>query len=96
MDDPYLFKKGVDRVVQRCEPKYQAKQVLESCHSSPYGGQHGEECTTYIVLLPGFFCIILCKYSFALFKECDQCQIMGTTFIRHEIPQNNILKVDIF
>ncbi|XP_060202413.1 uncharacterized protein LOC132630829 [Lycium barbarum] len=37
-DEPYLFKQGTDQLVRRYIPQTEVNQVLESYHSSPYGG----------------------------------------------------------
>ena len=42
-DEPYLFKQGLNQMMRRCIAEQEATQVLESCHSSPYGGHHGGE-----------------------------------------------------
>jgi len=86
-DEPFLFKQGVDQVVRRRTPKNEVKQVLESCHASPYKGEH----TTHKVLQSDFFWPSLFKDSIAYVKECDQCQRLATISRRNEIPPNNIL-----
>ncbi|XP_070007575.1 uncharacterized protein [Nicotiana sylvestris] len=40
-DEPYLFKICTDRVICRCVPEEEQLNILEACHSSPYGGHHG-------------------------------------------------------
>ena len=72
------------------------KQVLERCHASPYGGHHGGERTAQKILQSGFFWPSIFKDAHAFVKSCDQCQRMGTIVKRHEIPLNNILKVEVF
>ncbi|XP_055814505.1 uncharacterized protein LOC129884188 [Solanum dulcamara] len=53
-DEFYLFKRGVDRMVRRCVPEAEAHQMLDACHSSPYGGHHKGERTVHKVLQSGF------------------------------------------
>lgn len=67
------------------------KKLLEGCHASPNRGIHEGECTTHKVLQSGFFWPTLFKYFMAYIKECDQCQRLNTTFIRHEMPLINII-----
>ncbi|KAH0669895.1 hypothetical protein KY285_024033 [Solanum tuberosum] len=43
IDEPFLFKQAVDRVVRRCIPEFEVHKVLKSCHASPYGGHHEGE-----------------------------------------------------
>ena len=95
-DEPYLFKQGVDRMIRRCVPESEVQQVLESCHSSPYGGHHGGERTAHKVLQSGFFWPSLFRDAAGLVKNCDQCQRMGTISRRHEMPLSSILEVEIF
>ncbi|XP_049370630.1 uncharacterized protein LOC125835556 [Solanum verrucosum] len=38
---------GPDQMMQKCIAEQEATQVLESCHSSPYGGHHGSERTAH-------------------------------------------------
>ncbi|XP_049387509.1 uncharacterized protein LOC125851820 [Solanum stenotomum] len=83
-------------MIRRCIAEQEVTQVLESCHSSPYGGHHEGERTAHKVLQSGFFWPTLFK-DVALFeKGCDQCQRMGTISRRHEMPLSNILEVQIF
>lgn len=67
-DEPFLFKQGVIRVVRRCIPESEITKVLESCHSSPYGGHHEEEHTAHKALQSGFFWPTLFKDSIAFVK----------------------------
>ena len=81
---------------RRCIAEEEAPKVLESCHSSPYGGHHGGERTEHKVLQSGFFWPTLFKDVMLFVKRCDQCQRMGTISRRHETPLRNILEVEIF
>ncbi|KAL4279361.1 hypothetical protein GQ457_03G014350 [Hibiscus cannabinus] len=40
-DGPLLFKQCVDQVIRRCVPAEEQQNVLQQCHSSPYGGHFG-------------------------------------------------------
>ena len=40
-DEPYLFKKGPYQMMRRFIVEQEASQVLQSCHTSSYGGHHG-------------------------------------------------------
>lgn len=83
-------------MVRRCIAEQEALQVLESCHSSPYGGHHGGERMAHKVLQSGFFWPTLFTDAALFVKGSDQCQRMGTISRRHEMPLSNILKVEIF
>ncbi|XP_073030701.1 uncharacterized protein [Primulina eburnea] len=45
-DDPYVFKRCTDKVIRRCVDGVEAQQILEQCHSSPYGGHFAATRTT--------------------------------------------------
>ena len=40
LDDPYLFKLGVDNLLRRCVTKEESTSILWHCHNSPYGGHY--------------------------------------------------------
>ncbi|WMV38314.1 hypothetical protein MTR67_031699, partial [Solanum verrucosum] len=96
LDEPFLFKQGVDRAVRRCIPEYEVQKVLESCHASPYGGHHVGERIVHKVLQSSFFWPSLFKDSIAFVKGCDKCQRLGTISKRHKMSLSNILEVEIF
>lgn len=95
-DEPYLFKQGSERMVQRCEQKIENRQVLEMCYASPYGGHHGAKRTTHKIPQSSFFGPTLFKDATIIMKNYDVCQRAETISRRHEMPFNNILKVEIF
>jgi hypothetical protein len=40
-DPPYLFRICVDGLLRRCVPAEEGIQIIQKCHSSPYGGHYG-------------------------------------------------------
>jgi hypothetical protein len=40
-DPPYLFRVSADGLLRRCVPVEKGIQIIERCHSSPYGGHYG-------------------------------------------------------
>jgi hypothetical protein len=40
-DPSYLFKVCADDLLRRCVPVEEDIQIIEICHSSPYGGHYG-------------------------------------------------------
>jgi len=95
-DEPYLFKQGPDKMMRRCVPESEMRQVMDGCHSSAYGGHHGGERTAHKVLQSGFFWPTLFRDAAGYVKSCDQCQRMGAISTQHEMPLHNILEVEIF
>lgn len=50
-----LFKQGPDQIIRRCVPEDEMEQILEQCHSSPYGSHFGAVKTASKVLQSGFY-----------------------------------------
>jgi hypothetical protein len=44
-DPPYLFRVCADDLLRRCVPAEEDIQIIEKCHSSPYGGHYEVFCT---------------------------------------------------
>ena len=40
-DELYLFRVWSDGLLSRCVPAEEATKIIETCHSSPYGGHYG-------------------------------------------------------
>ncbi|KAK8589896.1 hypothetical protein V6N12_024286 [Hibiscus sabdariffa] len=54
-DEPYLFKQCADQIIRRCIPEVEQQQILEQCHSAPYGGHFGGNRTAMKVLQSGLY-----------------------------------------
>ena len=39
-DDPYLYKVCSDSLLRRCVPTVEGLQIIEKCHTTPYGGHY--------------------------------------------------------
>ncbi|GKF16657.1 hypothetical protein Tco_0061575, partial [Tanacetum coccineum] len=55
IDDPYLFRIGVDQVIRRCVFGQEAVYILTACHNGPTGGHHGANYTAKKVFDSGFY-----------------------------------------
>jgi hypothetical protein len=44
-DDPYLYRVCLDNLLRRCVPMVEGLQIIEKCHSAPYGGHYAVFCT---------------------------------------------------
>jgi len=95
-DEPYLFKICNDGVIRRCVPEEEQMNILDACHSSPYGGHHGGARTASKVISYGFYWPILYKDASELVKRCDECQRAGGISKKDEMPLTTILEIDIF
>ena len=55
LDDPHLYKEGVDGVIRHCVPEHEKEQILRECHSEAYGGYHAGDRTAHKVLQSSFY-----------------------------------------
>jgi hypothetical protein len=54
-DDPYLYRVYSDGLLRRCVPAAEGWQIIEKCHSAPYGGHCGVFCTQAKIWQCGFY-----------------------------------------
>nr|XP_009761576.1 PREDICTED: uncharacterized protein LOC104213730 [Nicotiana sylvestris] len=80
----------------RCVPEEEQVEILEACHSSPYGGRHDSARMTEKVLSCGFYWPTLYKDASDLVKRCDECQRAGGISKKNEMPLITILEMDFF
>ncbi|XP_070054220.1 uncharacterized protein [Nicotiana tomentosiformis] len=71
-DEPYLFRICTDGVIRRCVPEVEHREILETSHSSPYGGHHGGARTVTNMLSYGFYWPTLYKDASDIVKRCDE------------------------
>ncbi|KAL4297029.1 hypothetical protein GQ457_12G014460 [Hibiscus cannabinus] len=95
-DEPYLFKQCADQIIRRCIPEEEQQQVLEQCHSAPYGGHFGGNRTAAKVLQSGLYWPTLHRDAQIFCQQCDKCQRTGNISKRNEMPLQNILEVELF
>lgn len=95
-DEPYLFRQCADKMIRRCVPQSEVKNILHVCHTSLYGGHYGSERTSAKVLQAGFYWSTLFKDAHQFGKNCDRCQRVGNISKRNEMPLNTILEVEVF
>jgi hypothetical protein len=55
LDDPHLYKEGVDGIMRRCVLEYEQLEILRKCYGSAYGGHHAGDRTAQKVLQSGFY-----------------------------------------
>ncbi|KAK8652395.1 hypothetical protein V6N13_061413 [Hibiscus sabdariffa] len=95
-DEPYLFKQCADQIIRRCIPEDEQQQILEQCHSAPYGGHFGGNRTAAKVLQSGLYWPTLHRDAQLFYQQCDRCQRTGNISKRNEMPLQNILEVELF
>ena len=83
-------------IIRRCVPESEQGRILYECHASPYGGHFVGDKTAHKILQSGFYCPTIFKDCFEWVKLCDQCQRMGSINIRHEMPLQGMLVVQLF
>ncbi|KAG8501229.1 hypothetical protein CXB51_003335 [Gossypium anomalum] len=70
--------------------------ILYHCHLAPSGGHFGCTRTAAKVLQAGFFWPTLFKDAYAYVRSCDRCQRVGNVTNINEMPQTNIIEVELF
>ncbi|XP_016164333.1 uncharacterized protein LOC107606833 [Arachis ipaensis] len=95
-EEPYLFRRCSDGIIQRCVPDEKTQQILWYCHGLDYGGHFGGERTATKVLQSGFYWPNLLQDSRAFVKNCDRYEKAKNLPANHEIPQQGILEVELF
>jgi hypothetical protein len=54
-DDPLLFKRGPDGISRRCIPEEEVENIIQHCHSAPYGGHASTSKTCSKILQAGLY-----------------------------------------
>ena len=72
------------------------KEILDKCHSSPYGGHFAGQRTAAKVLQSGFYWPTLFEDAHAFVQSCDRCQRTGNISWRNEMKQEMLLEVELF
>lgn len=67
-NEPYLFKQCTYKMIRRCVPHSEAKNILHECHSSAFGGHYGRERTAAKVLKAGFYYLLYLRMPTNLLK----------------------------
>ncbi|GJY67483.1 reverse transcriptase domain-containing protein [Tanacetum coccineum] len=96
VDDPYLFRIGVDQVIRRCVFGQEVVDILTACHNGPIGGHHGANYTAKKVFDSGFYWPTIYRDAHDLVTRCDACQRQGKISQKDEMPQNAIQVCEIF
>ena len=54
-DNRYLYRVCSDGLLRRCVPTVEGFQIIEKCHSAPYGGHYGIFRTQAKIWQSGFY-----------------------------------------
>ena len=96
LEEPYFFKYCADKIIRKCVLEEEQPGILSHCHDSAYGGHFASKKTTMKVLQAGFYWPYLFKDAYTVCKQCDKCQRLGKISLRHMMPLNPILVVELF
>jgi hypothetical protein len=95
-DEPLLFKRGTDNIFRRCVLEEEVRNIIEHCHSSPYGGHSSTSKTYAKILQAGLYWPTLWRDVHTYTVQCDRCQRAGNISRRDEMPLKNIQEVELF
>ncbi|KAG7530591.1 hypothetical protein ISN45_Un28g000010, partial [Arabidopsis thaliana x Arabidopsis arenosa] len=95
-DEPYLYTLCKDKIYRRCVSEDEVEGILLHCHGSTYGGHFATFKTVSKILQAGFWWPTMFKDAQEFVSKCDSCQRKGNISRRNEMPQNQILEVEIF
>ena len=95
-EDPFLFKYYPDLIIRKCVPNEAIGNVLSMCHMNAYGGHFSTKNSTLKILYscvywPGIF-----KGAYAYCKAHQSCQRMDSISMKHKMPLNPIITIEIF
>jgi hypothetical protein len=69
-DSPYLFRICTNGLLRRCVPVEEGIQIIQKCHSSPYGGHYGAFRTHAKIWQSGFFWPTIYENTKNLIQRC--------------------------
>jgi hypothetical protein len=95
-DPPYLFRVCVDGLLRRCVPTEEGIQIIERCHSSPYGGHYGVICTHAKIWQSGFYWATMYEDTKDFIQSCGACQKHGNINSRNAMSLTNNLQIEFF
>ena len=96
LDDPLLFKRGVDMIIRRCVSENEQSKIMNECHASPYGGHFSGEITAHKILKSGFYWPTIFRDCAEWVKLCDRCQKIGNISSRNKMPLRGIMVMQLF
>jgi hypothetical protein len=95
-DDPYLYRVCADGLLRRCIPAFETWNILEQCHSPPYGRHYGAFCTNAKVWKSAFYWPTMYDDAKSFLRCCIQCRRHGNINTRDTMPLTSNLQIDIF
>ncbi len=77
-------------------PEEEIGNILKYCHSSDYGGHFSVDKTVATVLQAGFYWPHMFKIMKKFILRYDRCQRVRNISRKNEMPQQGILKIELF
>jgi hypothetical protein len=93
---PYLFRVYVDGLLRRCVPVEEGIQIIQKCHSSPYGGHYGVFHIHAKIWQSGFFWPTIYEDTRDFIWRCGVCQRHQNINSRDSMPLTNNLQIELF
>jgi hypothetical protein len=90
-DPPYLFRVCANGLLRRCLPVEEVIQIIERCHSSPYGGYYGVFRTHAKIWQSRFFWPTMYEDTKDFIRRCGACQRHENINSRDAMPLTNNL-----
>jgi ribosomal protein L37AE/L43A len=90
-DPPYLFRVYADGLLRRCVLAEEDIQIIERCHSSPYGGHYGVFRTHAKIWQCGFYWPTMYEDTKDFIWRCGACQKHRNINSRDAMPLTNNL-----
>ena len=83
-------------IIRKCVLETEQGEIIDKCHTSPYGGHFAEDRIAHKILQSGFYWPTIFKDCFEWVKHYDKCQRMGSISRINEMLLQGILVVQTF
>ncbi|XP_042056220.1 uncharacterized protein LOC121800784 [Salvia splendens] len=90
---PYLLG---SKVIRRCIPEWEQRDVLYHCHTLACGGHFGPRKTARKVLDSGFYLPSLNNDAYEFCQNCGRCQQTGGISTHDEMPEVPVIVCEVF
>jgi hypothetical protein len=95
-DLPYLFRVCADGLLRRCVLAKEDIQIIERCHSSPYGGHYMVFRTHAKIWQSRFYWPTMYEDTKDFIRRCGACQMHRNINSRDPMPLTNNLQIELF
>lgn len=92
-DNPYLCRICADGLLRRCVPAIEGRQIIEKCHSAPYGWHYGAFHTKAKIWQCGFIWPTMYEDTKEFVHLCRKCQLQGGIISQNSMPLHYNLQI---